>query len=193
VEWQVLKNENWSKAEKMDHHRYKPGQVVQINRHVKGFALGEQLEVIGVSDGLVRVRSKGRMKDAIRALPLGKAERFGVYQPETIEICEGEKIRVTCNGRNADGHRLVNGKEYKVDHITHDGQIVLENGQKVDKSFKHLGFGYCPTSHGIQGKTVDRVIVVQSAMLTAATDANQFYVWMTRKSCARMSRGCAPG
>jgi ATP-dependent exoDNAse (exonuclease V) alpha subunit len=180
VKWDVLKNENWSTAEKMDHHRYKSGQVVQINRHVKGFALGEQLEVIGVSDDLVRVRSKSRMKDAVKALPLGEAERFGVYQPETIEICEGEKIRVTCNGRNGKGHRLDNGKEYMVDHISHDGKIVLENGWRVDKTFKHFDYGYCPTSHGIQGKTVDRVIVVQSAMLTAAADAKQFYVSTTR-------------
>jgi conjugative relaxase-like TrwC/TraI family protein len=180
VDWPILKNEHWSTAEKMDCHRYKPGQVVQINRHVKGFALGEQLEVIGVSDGLVRVRSKSRMKDAIKALPLGAAERFGVYQPETIEICEGEKIRVTCNGRNAEGHRLDNGKVYKVDYISHDGKIVLENGWRVDKTFKHIDYGACPTSHGIQGMTVDRVIVVQSAMLTAAADANQFYVSTSR-------------
>jgi hypothetical protein len=180
VDWPVLKNEHWSTAEKMDHHRYKSGQVVQINRHVKGFALGEQLDVIGVSDGLVRVRSRSRMKDAIKALPLAKAERFGVYHPQIIEICEGEKMRATCNGRNAQGHRLDNGKEYMVDYISPDGKIVLENGWKVDKTFKHLDYGYCPTSHGIQGKTVDRVIVVQSAMLTAAADANQIYVSTTR-------------
>ena len=180
VDWPVLKNEHWSTAEKMDHHRYKSGQVVQINRHLKGFALGEQLDVIGVSDGLVRVRSRSRMHDAIKALPLAKAERFGVYQPQIIEICEGEKMRATCNGRNAQGHRLDNGKEYMVDYIASDGKIVLENGWKVDKTFKHLDYGYCPTSHGIQGKTVDRVIVVQSAMLTAAADANQIYVSTTR-------------
>jgi conjugative relaxase-like TrwC/TraI family protein len=180
VKWDVLKNENWSKAEKMDHHRYERGQVVQINRHVKGFALGEQLEVIGVRDGLVRVRSKSRTHDAIKALPLEKAKRFCVYQPETIEICEGETMRVTCNGRNAEGHRLDNGKEYVVDYISPDGKIVLKNGWRVDKTFKHFDYGYCPTSHGIQGKTIDRVIVVQSAMLTAAADANQFYVSASR-------------
>ncbi len=179
VEWKVLKNERWTKAEKQDHRRYKRGQVVQINRHVKGFSLGEQLEVVGVRDGVVRVKSKTRTHERIRGLNLAEANSFGVYQPETIEICEGETIRITCNGRNAEGHRLYNGTEHKVDYISHDGKIVLKNGWLIDKSFKHINYSYSPTGHSIQGKTVDRVIVVQLADSPGA-DAKQFYVSTTR-------------
>lgn len=179
VEWAVLKNEHWTTAEKQDWHRYHPGQVVQINGHLKGFSLGEQVEVINARDGMVRVRSKAPYHDKIKALPLWAAEHFEVYQPDSIEISEGDLIRITCNGRNAEGHRFNNGSRYKVDYISHDGKIVFENGWKVDKSFKHLNYSYCRTSHGVQGLTVDRVIVVQPAT-SAAVDANQFYVSTTR-------------
>jgi hypothetical protein len=134
-----------------------------------------------VSDGLVRVRSKeNHFYPRIKALPLGEPESFSVYKPETMEICEGERIRVTCNGRTQDGHRLSRGNWFTVSHIAHDGKLVLENGWRVDKDFKHLDYAYTMTSHAAQGKTVDRVILVQSADSMAAADAKQFYVSISR-------------
>ena len=181
VEWPILKNLNWTEAQKSDYDHYKDkrGYVVQINRHVKGFALGEQLEVIGVSDGMVRVRSKSAYNDKIKALPLAESKCFGVYERQTIEICEGEKIRITCNSRTKDGKQLYNGTSFIVDYIDPDGRLVLNNGCRLDKSCKHLNYGFVPTSHAIQGMTVDRVIVVQTAS-SAAADANQFYVSISR-------------
>jgi hypothetical protein len=138
---------------------------VQINGHVKGFALGEQMEVIGVSDGLVRVRStEHRFHPRIKALPLGEPESFSVYKPETMEICEGERIRVTCNGRTQDGHRLSRGNWFTVDYIAPDGKLVLENGCRVDKDFKHLGYAYTMTPHAAQGKTVVVGVLVVAAV-----------------------------
>ncbi len=181
VQWSVMKNLAWTTAEKSDYESYSKGMMVQINRHVQGFALGEQVEVIGVSDGLVRVRStEGRLHPRIKALPLGAPETFNVYKPETMEICAGERLRVTCNGRTEDGHHLSNGNWLTVDYIARDGKLVLENGWRVDPDFKHLDYGYTMTSHSAQGKTVDRVILVQSAELSVAGDAKQFYVSISR-------------
>ena len=57
----------------------------------------------------------------------------------------------------------------------------MENGYQLDRSFKHLDYGYAMTSHAAQGKTVDVVLVAQSAQLSsAASDAKQFYVSTTR-------------
>jgi conjugative relaxase-like TrwC/TraI family protein len=181
VMWPVLKNQSWTDAEKSDYESYSKGMIVQINGHVKGFALGEQVEVVSARDGVVRVRSKEQeFHPRIKALPLGAPKTFSVYQPGTMEICEGEKLRITCNGRTADGHRLSNRNWHTVSHIGHDGKLVLENGWRLDQSFKHLDYAYTMTSHSAQGKTVDRVILVQSAEFSAAADAKQFYVSISR-------------
>jgi len=191
VEWDVLRNLSWSDAQKMDSDQYKnkKGLVVQINGHVAGFALGEQVEVIYekkspdqiADDGMVRVRCKDGYNMNIRALPLSEPDSFAVYERAKMEICEGEKLRITGNGYSADKHRLNNRKTYKVDYISHDGRIVLENGWKIDREFKHLNHGYANTSHGAQGQTVDWVFLAMSAQFSScASDLRQFYVSMTR-------------
>jgi len=181
VEWEVLPNLSWTEAQKSDCRLYTKGLVAQINAHVKGFALGEQLEVIGVSDGMVRVRSRCSLKDGIKALPLGTPDAFSVHERQTMEICEGDRLRVTANGRTEDRHPLKNGSVYAVDHISHDGKIVLENGWRLNRDFKHLEYGYTLTSHAAQGKTVDRVFLAQSPELSAgASDLTQFLVSITR-------------
>jgi conjugative relaxase-like TrwC/TraI family protein len=183
TEWQTLRNLSWTDAERSDadHYKGKRGLVAQINGHVQGFAVGEQAEVIGVRDGMVRVRCKDGLNSGIKALPLGEPEKFGIYERDTIEVCEGDRIRVTGNGRTADRHRLNNGNIHTVDYISHDGKIVLENGWRLDRDFKHLDYGYALTSHAAQGKTVDWVFVAQTAELSSyASDMNQFHVATTR-------------
>ena len=180
-EWDVLRNLSWTDAQKSDYEQYERGQVVQINGHVEGFALGEQVMVIGVRGGMVRVRCKNGFDSAIKALPLGAPETFAVYERQKLEVCEGDRLRITGNGRSADNHPLNNKSIYTVDYIDHDGRIVLENGWKLDTDFKHLDYGYTLTSHAAQGKTVDWVFVAQSAQLSScASDLKQFYVSTSR-------------
>lgn len=183
VQWDTLRNLSWTEAERSDYVHYKNqvGLVAQFNGHVKGFALGEQVEVIGVSDGVVRVRSRADFHPRIKSLPLEEADKFNIYERDTLEVCQGEKIRVTINTRTADNHRLNNGNLHTVDYIDHQGRLVLENGWRLDKDFEHFKYGYTMTSHSAQGKTVDVVFVAQSAALSmGASDLNQFYVSLSR-------------
>jgi conjugative relaxase-like TrwC/TraI family protein len=190
VEWEVLRDLSWTEAQKSFPQSYCKGQVVQFNRHVKGFGLGERVEVIDVKDEVVRVRSKTWLHDRIQALPLGEAERFNVYERDKIEICEGEHLRVTINSRTADRHRVTNGNEYKVDYLDHKGQLVLNNGWKLDKNFAHLEYAYPDTSHSAQSKSVDCVYVAQTAKYSEhASSLEQFYVCTSR---AREELGIYP-
>lgn len=175
---EVFTNLAWTDTQKSDAEHYEIGQRIQINAHVKGFALGEQLEVVGVSEDTVELRNaRGQTKE----LPLEFPKAFSVYQIETIELCEGEHIRTTGNGRCAEGRRLNNGTDYVVDYITHEGEIVLTNGRRLDPSFKHFETGYTETSHGIQGRTLDRVFIAQSVEMSAeASDIQQFLVSISR-------------
>jgi ATP-dependent exoDNAse (exonuclease V) alpha subunit len=183
VEWDILPNLGWTPAQKSDPDQYRPGLIVQINDHVDGFALGEQLEVIGGSGDMVRVRQFERFTTKIKALPIGMPEAFSVHERDKIEICEGDRIRITGNGRTEDRHRLNTGSLHGVDYISPDGKLVLDNGWRVSPDFKHLQYGYTLTSHASQGKTVDRVFLAQSPELSSgASDLTQFLV--------SISRGC---
>lgn len=175
---EVLRNLSWSDAQKSDVEHYKIGLTVQINAHVEGFALGEQLDVVRVSNDTVKVQNaKGQNK----VLPLEFPKAFGIYEKETIEVCEGERLRITGNGRCAEGKHLSNGTEYRVDYITHDGEIVLDNGRRLTGAFKHFENGDTETSHGAQGCTLDRVFIAQSVAMSApASDIRQFLVSLSR-------------
>jgi hypothetical protein len=196
VEWSVLRDQYWTEAQRSDgdHYKNKESLVVQLNGHFKGFALGEKLEVLegGVKgltkeeraeasknrDGVVRVRSRITYFDRIKALPLGGAKHFNVYERGELEICAGERIRITANSRTADGHRVSNGNEYTVDFIDAQGRLVLNNGWHLDRNFEHLEYAYTSTPQGAQGLTVDSVFVSQSA--ASPSDLNQFYVAISR-------------
>jgi hypothetical protein len=181
VEWETLKDLAWTDAQKEFFNSYEKGQVVQFNRHVRGFKLGERVEVVDARDDVVRVRRKMPLRDQICPLPLHEAQSFNVYEKEKLEICGGEKIRITLNSRTADRHRVDNGNEYEIDFIDHKGQLVLNNGWKLDKSFPHLEYAYPLTSHSSQSRSVDCVFLAQTAKFSApAMDLAQFYVSSTR-------------
>jgi ATP-dependent exoDNAse (exonuclease V) alpha subunit len=153
--------------------------VAQINRRVEGYVPGERLEVVSVHDDYVLARSGGTIKE----LPIWEPESFGVYKIESIEIAEGDRIRITANGKTADGHRVYNGGMFTVDHIADDGKILLNNGWRLAENFGHLDWGYAMTSISSQGKDVDWVFLAQSPELSyGASDANQIYVSISRGS-----------
>jgi conjugative relaxase-like TrwC/TraI family protein len=174
---QVFKPLTWTVAERGDSRKYSPGMMVHMTRSATGFPVGEQLEVVEARKNSVWVRAEG---EAPKELPLTLAERFSVFEKDAIEVGAGEQIRITANGKTLDGHRLNNGSVYTVRKLEENGDMVLGNGWRLPKEFGHLGYGYAITSHAAQGKTVDRVFVVQSGISMQAADANQFYVSVSR-------------
>ena len=175
--WNILRNLSWTEAQKGDAHHYEAGLIVRTTKPLKGFELGKAMEVVGANEDGVMVLADGKPKE----LPLSKAEYFSVFERDAIEISQGDRIRITANGRDADDHRLNNGSLYTVQKLTRDGGLVLENGWRLEKGFQHLDYGYATTSYTAQGKTVDAVLVCQSGLISAgATDAKQFYVSVSR-------------
>jgi conjugative relaxase-like TrwC/TraI family protein len=173
----ILRNLSWTEAQKRDGRSYSPGLIVEVNRPTKGFAIGERLEVVQAGED--KVLARGR--EGLQEIPLSHPGAFNVFEREAIEICVGDKIRITANGRSADENPLTNGKCYRVQSITREGELRLDNGWYLDGSHAHIDHGYVTTSHVAQSKTVERVFVLQSAELSAgATDANQFYVSISR-------------
>jgi len=177
-EWNTLHNLSWTSAQKRDVRQYVPGMVVQMTQSTPALKKRERFEVVELKHGVVRVKDKS---GDLHNLPTCKPESFNVFQRRKIELCENEKIRITANGRSADGHSLTNGSFYKVDYVAPDGKLVLDNGWRIDPNFPFLDYGYATTSHASQGKTVDWVLVAQSTEISnGASDARQFYVSVSR-------------
>jgi conjugative relaxase-like TrwC/TraI family protein len=162
-QFRTFENANLTLGERRDELNYVPGDLVVFHQNAKGFQRGERV-VVG---------------DA--PLPLDQAGKFHVFHPDILPLASGDVIRITHNGKTADGeHRLNNGAIYKVKGFTKDGDIQLSNGWTISKDFGHFTYGYCVTSHASQGKTVDRVFIGQSSTSFPASSREQFYVSVSR-------------
>ena len=157
-----LTNRNLTLAERRDSANYVDGDVVVFTQNAKGHIRGERLAV------------------GIDPIDVNLAERFAVYNAGDIGIAPGDLIRITNNGPTADGHRVSNGQSFTVKAVAADGTLTLNNGWHLGPAFGHLDYGYCTTSHASQGKTVDRVIIAESADSFAAAGQEQLYVSVSR-------------
>ncbi len=173
----------WSNAERADPAQYAAGQVVQFHRAVgtgkAAFKPGQRFEVIGRDDkGQVRVLGP---KGEERVLPIKRAASFQVCEETVLRVAPGEIVRATANGRSADGkHRINNKAVFRVAGFTPEGKMRLSNGWVVGQDFGKFDHGYVNTSHASQGRTVDWVLISQTAQSGAAASAEQVYVSVSR-------------
>jgi conjugative relaxase-like TrwC/TraI family protein len=151
-------------AEKADPHSYATGAILQFHKAAPGVKPGQRIEVSGDP----------------AALPLKHPARFSVYRPGRVKLAAGDMIQITANGATKDKHRLNNGDIHGVKGFTPAGDVELSNGWIVAKDFQHWQHGFLSTSYGSQGRTVGRVLVVQSALSLPATNKTQAYVSASR-------------
>jgi conjugative relaxase-like TrwC/TraI family protein len=152
-----------TEAERGEADSYLPGDMLQFHQNAKGFKAGQRVRV------------------GDQSLPLDQAARFQAYRTATLHLAAGDRLRITANGKTADGrHRLNNGALFTVKGFTPDGNIVVDNGWVIGRDFGHVAYGYVVTSHAAQGKTVDKVIIGQAQQSLPASDRQQLYVSVSR-------------
>ena len=168
---------NWSDAEKGDLERYDGTETLVFHRNSGTFKAGQ---VVRVAD----------WKPGDR---YASPSHFSVYAAGDLSVAEGDTIRITANGKTADGHKLNNGSIYQVDGFDKDGCMILNNGWTIGKNFGHVNHGYVTTSHSSQGKTVDRVLIAMGSESKGAINAEQFYVSVSRgRESAKVYSDMAP-
>jgi len=118
-------------------------------------------------------------------LPLQQAERFEVSRTRAIAIGKGDRIRITKNGEakvegQKKGTRVNNGDIFTVEGFTKEGDIRIEKGKLLPKSWGHMSLGYVDTSYASQGKSVKRVFVALGRMSMPAANLKQWYVSLSR-------------
>lgn len=180
---QTQKNLSYTTAEKSDPASYSNGMLIQFHQNVKGgIKRGNKYQVIGTDENGNIIIENQRKKER-RQLPLDDADKFSVYQPEIIGLSIGDKIRITQNGFSNERKRLNNGNILSVKGFDHKGNIIASTGKNsvvLSKDFGNLTHGYYTTSPASQGKSVNKVIIMQSSLTGKAASKEQFYVSASR-------------
>ncbi|MEN1706036.1 MAG: MobF family relaxase [Planctomycetota bacterium] len=180
-----LVNRHLTESERQDPASYRVGDVIEFHQNCPGkIRKSDRAEVVRVQPGDgkdAHVRVTLSRTGVVTKLPLHLANRFAVYDKQTLRLAPGDQIRVTSNGRVADGRsRISNGVIQTFKGIGKDGRLQLGNGKELRSDFGHLAHGYCVTSDAAQSRTVDHVIIAQSSDSAGASNAKQFYTSVTR-------------
>ena len=163
--YETLRPLHWSEAERGDLERYTGEEVICFHRNGGTFKAGDRVAIADFKPGM----------------RLGPATTYSVFAPTTTALAKGESLRITANGKSADGkHALDNGSRYTVAGFEKSGNIRLTNGWSISPGFKHFSHGYVTTSHASQGRTVDRVLIAMGQESLGAINAEQLYVSASR-------------
>lgn len=176
------------KAEKDDARSYHVGDEIIFNANYGKHKKGEVAKVAKITgDALVLERRGDELKS--RRIGFKHAERWTVVEHQTLRIGIGSTLQLKANLRSREGRQAVNGELVKVVSIRRDGALVVVDDKGAHKTIEPnqrlLNLGYCITSYGAQGKTVDAVILADAGS-TVATHAKEWYV-----SISRARRGIA--
>lgn len=178
----IHENLNFTNAEKTDPMNYYKGLAIQFHQNVKGITRGEHFIVDEINEK-GEVFMKNKSKEDSYKLPTDLGKRFSVYREKQITIAKGESIRITQNGFTKENKRLNNGNNLKVTGFDKSGNMIADTGRQkvtIDKDFKNLNYGYYNSSHSSQGKTVNKVIILQTVFSGKAASKEQFYVSSSR-------------
>jgi hypothetical protein len=151
---------NWTKAQKADLQNYRPGQMLGLHRAVKGILKNEAVEVVGVAENGIAIRSADGIQSTISKRHAGS---FVVLEAKPIEVSAGDRLLLTANRRDAD-LRITNGELVTVSAVDAGGRIQLEDGRRLPADYRSFTHGYAVTAHRSQGKTVDSVILSADGM-----------------------------
>lgn len=170
-----LRQVDLTTAQKNDQRYYPEDHVVVFNQSVGRCARGDFGRVRGIT-------KRGVIIDTGHSLHVVKPAHLGainVCRPAELTLCRGDRIQLKANAQTASGAKLANGEIVTVSRITRSGEIVLSDRRTLPASYRQFVRGYAVTSYGSQGKTVDHVLLADSAS-RAATNGQQWYVSISR-------------
>ncbi|OLY95615.1 MobF family relaxase, partial [Cnuella takakiae] len=176
-QFRVFRNLQLTAAEKEKGEHYQSGDWLIFHQNIKGIKAGSKYEITGTENNTVHLKDTNGNKASVST---SESRVYNVFTSKTINVSKGDKIRITGNGKTAEGIHLFNGTMYQVNGFDKKGNIKLSNGASLPKDYGTFNLGYVMTSHASQGKTVDKVIISQSSMSFRASSKEQFYVSVSR-------------
>ena len=170
-----LKPVDLTAAQKADARFYPEGHVVVFNRRVARCERGDvgRFHAITPSGAVIDTGH------SLHLLKLAQLDAISVCKPQRLALSQGDRLQLKANAVAANGARIANGELVTVAKIKAGGEILLADGRTLPASYRQFVRGYAVTSYGSQGKTVDHVLLADSAS-RAATNAQQWYVSISR-------------
>jgi len=176
----AIRPQHWTQTQKQDTAQYEVGMILSFHQKSGRFRAGDQVRVsrVDAKQGQIWV---SRLHGAVSptALSLDKTTAFSVHRLYSLALAVGDQIRITQNCTAIGGERLYNGAGYTVTALDNK-TLRLSNGATLPTEAVPIVYGYSTTSHAAQGKTVDRVLIAQTALSLPASSAEQFYVSISR-------------
>jgi conjugative relaxase-like TrwC/TraI family protein len=170
---------NWDEAQKRDARFYEAGHHAVFLKRYGRFAKGDVCEIAAATDsGLVLLKNGRRSTMSYRY-----ADRITVASASALAVAPGDRLQLKLNGRSQEGHAFNNGDLVTVREIRESGALRVEDAAGVVKTLapaqRVFTRGYAVTSYASQGKTVDTVLLSDSAC-RAAINQNEWYVAISR-------------
>jgi ATP-dependent exoDNAse (exonuclease V) alpha subunit len=162
-------------AQKLDSRFYPKDHVVVFNRRIVGCDRGTRGRMLAANQSGIIIEAGGK----IRVVRPKHAEYLTICTPQPLEISRNDRLQLKANGKAVGGELLANGEVVTIRKIYSSGKIGLEDGRILPADYRQFARGYAVTSYGSQGKTVDHVLLSDSAV-RAATNAQQWYVTISR-------------
>jgi hypothetical protein len=166
-------------AQKRDPRFYQPGQYAYFLRRYGRYNKGDLCEVASANAKGIVILKDGRRS----CLSYRYASRIVVAGAAPMDVAPGDRLQLKFNGRSVEGSPLNNGELVTVRRVNKNGALVVQgDGGKrktLGPSQRLFLRGYAVTSYASQGKTVDAVLLADAGT-SAATDANQWYVSISR-------------
>lgn len=169
-----------TRAEKQDPKNYRRGMVIEFHQSTLGFRSGDRARVVGVTPLLNQVVIRKGFRPPVK-LFLSHADRFAVYKAERSHIAIGDRIRMTRNVKPVVGRPLRNQSlQTVVGIVPVSRDLILKSGRILSRRCGHFMHDYATTPHGLQGRSVDSVIMavdrfdwkrVSNEHLTTASEA----------------------
>ncbi|MEP6672443.1 MAG: MobF family relaxase [Chthoniobacter sp.] len=162
-------------AQKNDQRYYPEDHVVVFNQSVGRCKRGDFGRVRGITKRGVIIDT-GHSLHVVKPAQL---DAINVCRPLELTVCGGDRLQLKANAQATSGAKLANGEIVTIAKIKRSGEIALSDGRTLPASYRQFVRGYAVTSYGSQGKTVDHVLLADSAN-RAATNAQQWYVSISR-------------
>lgn len=166
-------------AQKRDARFYQPGQYAYLIQRYGRFAKGELIPIVGTNHRGVILLKNGRRS----TMSYRQNHRIAVVAEREMRVATGDRLQLKFNGEARDGQAISNGELVTVRRVHRDGALTVEDDRRVVKTLsprqRLFNRGYAVTSYASQGKTVDTVLIADSAC-RAATNSNQWYVAISR-------------
>jgi len=151
---------SWTTAQKGDARNFRPGQILEFHRAIKGIARNAALEVVRVEGECVITRCASGGEHAVTRR---HAKSFEVMEQRPIEVAVGDRLLLTANRRGSAFH-ATNGEVVTVREVDAAGRIHLQGGRTLPADYRQFSHGYAVTAHRSQGKSVDAVIISADGM-----------------------------